>query len=293
MLAIKALPLFTDMHLDELAVVAEHAAPRTFAAGEVLPPSIHLIVEGRVTEHREGLPFRTHGPHHVVGGVDALATADAAVTFVAEEPTSTLTIEHGDLRDILEDNFGVLSGTLEGVAASTLRLRRELIPSAGFRPQRSGEERVPESLDDLGARIVFLRAHPALRLGRIETLGMLAREATLVSLADRDRLWRSGEPADHAVLVVHGRLECATEDGRQRFDAGARAILGLDEALAIQPRWYGATARGPATLLRITRTAILDALEDDPDTALHMLAALADIARELRDQAARGMTEDA
>jgi hypothetical protein len=95
------------------------------------------------------------------------------------------------------------------------------------------------------------------------------------------------------VLVVGGVLVCGTADQRQRFEAGPRAILGLEEALAIDVRWYGAAARGPVSLLRVTRAAIIDALEDDPDTALHALGALASIASQLRDRlAARETAEE-
>lgn len=291
MLAIKALPLFADVHPDELAIVAEHAQVRTFRRGETLVPSIHLVLEGRLTEHRGGQPFRTHGPQQVVGGIDALALTPADVTVVADEDTTTLAIERADLRDILEDNFGVLSATLQGVAAAVLRLRRRLVPSAGFAERGVPDREAPAPLDELGARIVFLRALPWLGQGSIETLGQIAREATLVSLADGEPLWRERDPADHVMLVVGGVVVCATADDRQRFEGAPRAILGLEEALAIEPRWYGAVARGSVSLLRITQAAIVDALEDDPDTALYALGSLASVASRLRDRVAQMTTE--
>ena len=302
MLAIKALPLFADVHPDELAIIAEHAAVHTFHRGETLlshgrtsATTIHLLLAGRVTEHRGGRPFRTHGPQHVVGGIEALAlgAGDADVAVVAEEDTCTLAIARAALRDILEDNFGVLSATLQGVAAATLRLRRRLVPSAGFAERADEGGEAGPSLADLGARLAFLRGHPWLRHATIETLGQLAREATVVSLPDRGRLWREGDPADHAVLVVGGVVTCATGDDRQRFEGGRGAILGLEEALAIGGRWYGAVAHGTVSLVQMTRAAIVDALEDDPDTALAMLAALASIASRLRDRVACERVEGA
>src|SRR5262245_9887276 len=74
MLAIKAMPLFVDVHPDELAVIAEHASLRTFSRGETLyagaqaPVStIHLVLDGAVTEYRRGRPFVTHRAQHVLG----------------------------------------------------------------------------------------------------------------------------------------------------------------------------------------------------------------------------------
>jgi len=300
MLAIKALPLFSDVHPDELAIVAEHAQVRRFRRGETLfsstetpLTSIHLVLEGRVAEHRGGRLFRMHGPQQVVGGIDALALADAEVAAVAEEETSTLVIERADLRDVLEDNFGVLSATLQAVAAANLRMRRHLVPSAGFAEHADEGPDDPPLLQDLGARIAFVRGHPWLRHASIRTLGQIARDADLVVLPDRERLWAEGDPADHAVLIVRGVVVCATADDRQRFEGGRGAILGLEEALAMSARWCGAVTRGPVSLLRITRAAVLDALEDDPDTALGTLAALASVASQLRDHIARDTVGEA
>jgi CRP-like cAMP-binding protein len=124
---------------------------------------------------------------------------------------------------------------------------------------------------------------------RIETLGHVAREAALVAVADGELLWREGEAADDLAIIVRGVVGCRSAGG-QRFQRGPGTIAGLDEALAIDTRWYDAVAREPLTVLRVTRAAILDALEDDPDTALHMLTILARIASRLRDRVARTTT---
>jgi CRP-like cAMP-binding protein len=290
MLAIRALPLVADVHLDELAVVADHARPHQCARGEQLPPGIHLILAGQVVECRAGRPFRRHGPQHVVGGIDALALAATDTQLLAEEDTSTLAIGRNDLRDILEDNFGALSATLQGVARSTLRMRRELRPGAGFPSHGSGLADALGALDEPWARVAYFRARRWLPAARIETLGHLAREATCVSVADGEVLWREGEAADDVVMIVRGAVACRSATGGHRFQRGPGTLVGLDEALAMDVRWYEAVAREPLTVLRVTRAAILDALEDDPDTALHMLTTLARIASRLRDRAARTTT---
>lgn len=296
LLAIKALPLFAGVHADELAVIAEHTRVCEFRQGETVfatddgpVSSIHLVLEGRVTEHRNGQPFRVHEALRVLGAVDALARSEAAVTAIADVDTRTLAVERADLHDILEDNFNVLSVALQGVAAATLRLRRRLVPSAGFEDGGDGsgvgDTGAGIALDDLGARIAFLR-RTALGGAKIRTLGQLARDAELLAVADRERLWAEELPADHAIVVVRGVVACATADGRQRFTVGPEAIAGLEEALAAEPRWYEATARGDVAAMRLTRAAIVDALEDDSDMALDALAALATVASTLRDRVA-------
>jgi CRP-like cAMP-binding protein len=295
MLVMKAMPLLADLDADELAVLAEHVRFCTFARGETVfagteapVEQIHLVLDGRVVEHRGGRPFRTHGPQRVVGGVDALAHTTADVLAVAAEDTRTLAIDRTDLRDVLEDNFGVLAATLQGVAAATLRLRRSLVPSAGFASRVDAAPPPSGTLDELGARIAFLHRHTWLRHARVRTLGQIAREAEPISVAGGASIWAEGGPADHGAVVVTGVVACETADGRQRFEVGPGAVVGLEEALAMGVRWHRATARTPVSFLAISRAAFVDVLEDDSDTALELLAALATVASALRDRSAQG-----
>jgi CRP-like cAMP-binding protein len=294
LLAIKTLPLFADLHADDLAVLAERARVYGFQPGETLfssasgpLSSIHLVLEGRVTEHRDGQPFRSHGVRQVLGGVDVLADTGAEVIAIADEPTRTVAIDRDDLRDILEDNFAILSVALQGAAAATLRLRRRLLPSAGFpEPVAAGcTEPDAASLHDLGARIAFLR-RTSLQRARIRTLGQLARDAELRQVRTGTTLWVAGHSADHTLVVVRGVVECATADGVQRFALGPETVVGLEDTLALAPRWFTARAHGEVTLLQLSGAAIIDALEDDSDLALDALAALAAVASALRDRVA-------
>src|SRR5262245_26058536 len=300
MLAIKAMPVFVDVHPDELAVIAQHARLHTFRRGETVyagpaapVSSIHLILEGRVTEHRGGRPFITHGPHRVLGGEDALALFAGDVVAVADEDTRTLAIERDQLREVLEDNFGVLSAALRGVAEATLRLRRRIVPSAGFPAPRSDVAAPDHVLDDPGERVAFLWEHTWLRHARIRMLGQLAADAESVALAGGDTVWAAGDRAEHALVVVAGRVHCETADGLQQFEAASGTVLGLEEALAADARWFGTVVREPGSALRISRAALLDVLEDDPDSALALLAAIATIASGLRDEVARGAEQPA
>jgi CRP-like cAMP-binding protein len=300
MIAIKALPVFVDVHPDELAVIAEYARLRTFRRGETLyagaqaPVStIHLVLEGRVAEYRDGRLFVTHGPQHVLGGEDALALSAADVVAIAEDDTRTLAIERDHLRDVLEDNFGVLSAALQGVAAATLRLRRRIVPSAGYAEPSLPASESSTVPDELGARVAFLWQHTWLRHARVRTLGRLAREAESVALGAGEGLWAAGDHAEHALIVRTGHVRCETDDGRQRFEVGRGAILGLEEALAMAPRWCAAVVQAPGSALRITRAALVDALEDDADSALELLAAFAGIASRLRDDLARSAGKQA
>ncbi len=76
------------------------------------------------------------------------------------------------------------------------------------------------------------------------------------------------------------------------FHMDATLSLGMPQGLSItsrlEPRWHAAIASREATLLTITRTTLVDALEDDADTAVEVLAAMAGIASTLRDRVAEG-----
>lgn len=292
LLVIKAVPLFAELAAEELAVIAEHARGQVFPAGATLfsgseqpVAAIHLVLRGSVVERRAGRPFRTHGPQQVVGGVDALAFTASDVSAVAEEDTETLSLARADLASILEDNFGILWVTLQGVAAAALRTRRRL-PATGYSPAASVTEPLAGDADDLAARLVFLRRYAPFSRMRIRTLAQLLHEAETIAPADGQQLWESGESAGKVVVLLRGSVACRTPDGR-RFEAAAGSLLGLEEALAMEVRWYSARARDEVLALSIARTAVVDALEDSAESAIEVLSAMASVASEIRDRLAR------
>jgi CRP-like cAMP-binding protein len=292
MLVVKALPILGDLDPEELATVAERARFRDFAPGETLfsgvdapVTTIHLVIEGSVVERRGGQPFRTHGPQHVVGGLEALAETTTDVVAIAETATRTLAIDREALRDILADNFGVLGATLQGVAAAVLRLRQAARPSGGFALQ--APECVPVSPPgDLAERIAFLHERTWLHGMPVRALGYVAGEAERLALGDGERLWSEGEPAGYGAVVTSGIVRCASRDGHHRFEVGPGAIVGLEEALALGERWHEAVAHGAVTLLGMRSDTLVDVLEDETDAALAFLGALAATASSLRDRMA-------
>ena len=292
MLVVKSLPVLCDLEPDELATVAERARFRDYAEGETLfsgvdapVTMIHLVVDGSVVEKRGGRPFRSHGPQHVVGGLEALAVAATDVVAVAETATRTLAIDREALREILADNFGVLGATLQGVAAALLRLRQAVGPTGGFAPDEPGSP-VAASPGELADRIAFLHDRTWLRGMPVRALGYVAAEAEPMTLADGERLWRDAEPAAWGTVVTGGTVRCASADGRRRFDVGPGAIIGLEEAFAGGERWFEAVAHGEMTALRLRADSIVDVLEDETDAALMLLGALAATASGLRDRMA-------
>jgi len=75
-----------------------------------------------------------------------------------------------------------------------------------------------------------------------------------------------------------GEMRCGEEVLRSEageFGIGPRALAGLVEAVAAAPHGYDAEADGEVRGLRLEVAALFDAMEDDPELAVDVLAALA------------------
>ena len=75
-------------------------------------------------------------------------------------------------------------------------------------------------------------------------------------------------------MLVSGSASCATGEG-QSFTFGPGDALGVLDALAREPRWYGATADDEIVALRIAGEALDDVLEDHVEMGLELLSMLA------------------
>ncbi len=294
LLALKAVPPFSALPPDDLALLVERAKPRTLDAGDVLVAdgvpitSIHLVLAGRLEEQRAGRRWADREPYELVGGVDALAYAGEHLVVRATEPTQTLELDRDDLLEVCQDRFGVLATVAAGVAAMAIAARRRLGPTAGFGVALPG---IPTSVGSrersgLAETVARLRAIAPLEATPIHTLAHAAAAGEVVVLEAGRKLWRAGDPSDHLLLVLSGTLQCTAEDGRQRFAIGADEVAGVLDALALAPRWYAATVGSRVTGIRMETAALMDVLEDDPDTAVSALIRFACGTAELVDRAA-------
>jgi CRP-like cAMP-binding protein len=126
----------------------------------------------------------------------------------------------------------------------------------------------------------------ATRLGRSLVFGVfppakLARLAGAGTIVDLERgalLCQRGDPGDGAYLILEGELEVRT------LSSGGKAVrlaaLGVGEiagemaALDGAPRSADMIAARRTKLLRIGRTALLEALQDEPRAAIALIEAL-------------------
>jgi len=281
LVALKAVPPFSSLPPEDLALLVERATLRTFGPGDIviarggLVEAIHLVLEGSLLEERGGQTWAQRRPYDIVGGVDALAGSSTDVAVRAEAATRTLELEREALLDVCYDRFDVLATVASGVASMAIAARRMLGSTSGLgdasSAPASGHD--PRELD-LAERVAFMRSIPVLADTAVLTLAGVAATSTPVVVAAGESLWRSGDSADHLLLILSGMIDCA-DDGETRFALGPREVAGVLDALAMVPRWYDATARTRLVALRARIADVMDVLEDDPATAVAALTQLA------------------
>jgi CRP-like cAMP-binding protein len=295
LLALKLVAPFSSLPPDDLALLIDRAKPRFLDEGDVLVhegvplDAIHLLLSGSLAEERNGQPWATRTPYELVGGVDALAQTGERLVVRATQPTQTLELDRTTLLEICLDRFGILATVASGVAAMEIAARRRLGASAGYdrAPDAAAAPLAPAGTIDVSTIVEHLHAVAPLGGTPIHTLVYAAGEGTAVTLEPGHLLWRAGDPADHVVLVLSGRVDCVTADEAQRFSFDAGGAVGLLDALALVPRWYGAIAATRVVGLRLPIATLLDILEDDPETAVAALVRLAEATARLVDAVAR------
>jgi|APTNR8051073442_1049403.scaffolds.fasta_scaffold57483_2 CRP-like cAMP-binding protein len=101
-------------------------------------------------------------------------------------------------------------------------------------------------------------------------LRLLAFGADRIDLADGQRLYREGDIADSAFLLVEGRIALYSSRERRRLLVGSvqpGSMLSELALIADSQRLTDAVAAAPSRLLRIDRKSFRRVLEEYPDLA--------------------------
>jgi CRP-like cAMP-binding protein len=127
--------------------------------------------------------------------------------------------------------------------------------------------------------IDLLEEVPTLQLLGREALRILAISAQTQQVKGGDTLYREGEPADGAFVIVDGSMALQRErgvEGRETVMVRRGALLG-ETALLVDTVWSGtATAIENTRLLRIPRSVFLRMLEGEEEAALNLRQHLAE-----------------
>ena len=278
-LALKSLELFAHLEPAELTPLADRLERVEVASAERLlredePVAfVIFVLEGILHERRHGARLREVGPRDAVGLADLLAGTRGGVEVSSTRHSMALRASRETLLAAMEDSFPIQQAILRALGRAALDAASTLgsEPPMASRPSpQHGAGAEP----DLAERIAVLRRTPLLRAVRVHTLGQLALDATGLPLERGEVLWRRGDSADHAVLLLQGRVGLQAEP-HPDLEAGGGQLLGLEECLAERPREREAVVRESGAALRLQIESLLDALEDDPDVSLDLMTALA------------------
>lgn len=123
-----------------------------------------------------------------------------------------------------------------------------------------------------------LARNPVFAVLSAERRQALAGSASPVQLAKGAKIFTRGSAADAAFAIVSGEIEVTIEgpDGRDVFIArlGSGTVIGEMGVLDGVPRSTDATATRKSELWRVDRELIINALQDEPRSALALLSVL-------------------
>lgn len=123
---------------------------------------------------------------------------------------------------------------------------------------------------------MFTKLEPAKRK-------LLAFTSQLLTFEDGEELFREGEPADCAYVIVHGTVEILAQTDAGEVVAGSLGKNELFGELAIlnnAPRAATLRAKGQLKALRISEEVFLKLVTENPGVAL-------DVMRQLSEKLAR------
>jgi CRP-like cAMP-binding protein len=124
--------------------------------------------------------------------------------------------------------------------------------------------------------IAFFERVPSLRLLGHDALRVLAIGAESRYVDDGEVLFYAGDKADGGYLIQEGSFELKPGGPVERPEvtAGPGTLLGELALLSSTTRPATATARGPAAVIRISRSLFLKMLQNYPDAAERLRALL-------------------
>lgn len=285
LLTLRQFPGLEDASLDELAIIALNVTEQQYDAGAtIVTPGrsapLHLVIEGKLASPSG----QTWGPHELVGALEAIARRRTREPITAETPARTLRLAAADFREILDDNFGLLSGVRRSLA-------RALLADPSPPPPPPTRVSIEDAIDtQLGMvdRLIILRRYMPFGKGRIEALAALAQASEEVRLPARTLVGKQGEPASSVLVLLEGTVHAA-RDGVS-FVLGPGHAPGAIESLAEVPYSSTMSTLTPIRALRFPNAALFDVLEDHTDLALAMVESLAGaLVDRSRDRSARDL----
>jgi CRP-like cAMP-binding protein len=293
-LYLKRLPSFATLPGPDIAVIAEQAQERFFAAGEVLlregqaVSALYFVVEGALDVHRRGRFVGRVGPGAGVGGLGLFARDPEGAQVTAASDTLALELDADTVLEVFEDRFSILHHVLRDFSRQFVDLvsRVRVDPMNGIPETAFGMD--PNQELDIVERIFFLRQMLPFQRASINALAELSRGLTQVRFEPGVTLWHEGDVGPGIYLILAGHVTATSEARGLLFRPGPGFPLGALEAVAESPRWYDAVAETRLVALHGSVEALIDVFEDNFEMAMDYLQVLAQAMLEiLESRAAR------
>ena len=279
-LRLRRIPMFRGLPLDSLHALAlaarvERLAPGTPLARAGEPWSaLNVVLEGELDGPRGSDMESVTDRAQRLGALALLAGRPLPCPVVARGPVQLLRVPPDTLFALLEEDFGALLEVLRSLAGQLL----EGPVTVGGLPPRAPQAASPL---DLVERMLVIWRSFGLEQVSTTALADLARGAAQSVANGTAPLWRAGDAASEAVLVVDGAVELRPP-ALPALRAGPQAVLGGLDVLASTPRRYDAIPTARTVLLHLPAGQLLSRLEDHFDMAVDVLATLSrDAVRQL------------
>lgn len=130
---------------------------------------------------------------------------------------------------------------------------------------------------DLCQQVEHLRRVPMFAKLEPSKLKLLAFTSEMLSFEDGEEVFRSGDPADCAYVIMAGEVTimAETEQGEvPGFVRGTHELVGEMALLTNSPRSASVRSKGQMTAMRISDDMFIKLLTENPDIALDVMRQL-------------------
>jgi ATP/ADP translocase/CRP-like cAMP-binding protein/HEAT repeat protein len=264
---IRTLPLFATVSVDELFRIANASKQIRHDAGTVLlkegvvPDTVHVLLDGRITSTRQNGESRDIEPPAELGFVEALQGAPMRRTTRTMDVVVTLALSAAELRTLLADNTALVRGLFTTLAD-------RVSPETASNLQSTGAARELEQLAAGGLqpvqKILALQRVPVFARISVEEMRALANITHTAEMVTGELLFPESAPvALWIILTGEVALSDASEGGRVLARGGD--IVGSLCMLSGRSLNYSAAVLQNGVALRIDREDLFDLLGERPD----------------------------
>src|SRR3954470_4494709 len=264
---LRTLPLFASVSVDELFRMASTSRqvrhqPGTLLLQEgVVPDTIHVLLDGQVTESATAAPPASLGAPTAIGFAQALQGIAMRKTVRTTDNAVTLALSVEELSTLLADNTDLVRGLFTTWAAG-------LDPDASrnLQPTGAAVELTELSADGLLPieKILALQRLPVFsRIAPDEMAALAAVTQTVVMKAETPLFAESAQVA--LWVILSGEVSLADVGGGHQTIAHTGDVVGSISMLSGQPLGMTADILRPGVALRLDRDDLFDVLSERPE----------------------------